>query len=291
MDKCRIVLNQEDNDSIEEGFQKLKHQYLGWLDTPQLLSFDGSISPFLISKKEGTKIHDLEDLEVPENLMLGKRVECFFEHFIKHFTSYNLAAKNLQIIEDKITIGELDFIVRDSKDELVHIELVHKFFLYDSDLEVESENEKWLGPNRNDKLSSKIAKLQQRQFPLLENDRTQEYLKELGISDVIASQKHCFKLSLFIPAQYSIETFETEHKQCLIGYWYTFSQLELLNMENDKFYIPAKIDWLSKPHDDVHWLEYTLFVKELEIKNSQKKSTLFWVQKKDEFLVNFSVWW
>ncbi len=45
--------------------------------------------------------------------VLGKRVEAFFEHQIQQSEDYLLKISNLQIIQNKKTLGELDFIIEE----------------------------------------------------------------------------------------------------------------------------------------------------------------------------------
>jgi len=68
---------------------------------------------------------------------------------------YTILAKNLQIIAEKKTLGELDFIVEAPANEFIHIEMVYKFYLYDPDRKG-SWIEKLVGPNLKDHLSFKV---------------------------------------------------------------------------------------------------------------------------------------
>ena len=84
-------------------------QYEGFLNTDGLLidnTLDG-ISKFELDVKDKVS----EDLvSIPGNIVLGKRIEYLFESYVNESNRYELLAKNIQIIEDKITVGELDFI-------------------------------------------------------------------------------------------------------------------------------------------------------------------------------------
>ena len=80
---------------------------------------------------DNAEIFSDSDLEIPERLMLGKRAERYFSEWIKQSDSYELIAENIQIIENKQTLGEFDFITRRLLDnQLIHIELIYKFYLF-----------------------------------------------------------------------------------------------------------------------------------------------------------------
>ena len=67
--------------------------------------------------------------------------------------------ENVQIIEDKKTIGEIDFIIENiTTKQLIHMELAYKFYLFDPTISSETVNN-WIGPNRNDSLKEKLEKL------------------------------------------------------------------------------------------------------------------------------------
>ena len=66
------------------------------------------------------------------HLRLGKLVEQFVFLQLEALQSIQMIAKNLQIIQDKITIGELDCVFKYLQD-YIHLEIVYKFYLYDDE--------------------------------------------------------------------------------------------------------------------------------------------------------------
>ncbi len=76
---------------------------------------------------------------------------------MKTNSDIEIIGQNIQVIENKITISELDCLILDNH-KPVHIEIVYKFYLYDESL-TGNEIDKWIGPNRNDSLKHKITKL------------------------------------------------------------------------------------------------------------------------------------
>ena len=97
--------------------------------------------------------------ELPTNLRLGHLVERIVSALIKSSTNYKLLFENIQVIEDKKTIGEIDFIVTNKNTKkLTHIELAYKFYLFDPNISSEPISN-WIGPNRNDSLEEKLEKV------------------------------------------------------------------------------------------------------------------------------------
>ena len=52
------------------------------------------------------------EFELPANIRLGHLVEKIVSHLIKASTNYKVLYENIQVIEDKKTIGEIDFIIK-----------------------------------------------------------------------------------------------------------------------------------------------------------------------------------
>ena len=78
-------------------------------------------------------------------MRLGHLVERFVEVEFTANPSIEVRGVNIQIYRDKITIGELDFLVT-SNTEWYHLEVVYKFYLYDDSVG-ESKLDHWIGPN------------------------------------------------------------------------------------------------------------------------------------------------
>ena len=85
-------------------------QYQGYLETEPLFTTENNpFSQHLFKLARSTKAINIE---VKENLMLGKRVEVFFKLQIEATNSYQIILENIQIQKEKRTIGELDFILK-----------------------------------------------------------------------------------------------------------------------------------------------------------------------------------
>lgn len=274
---------------------QIQKQYEGFLNTPPLWENIGpfKMEQFILPPDNGT--HILENINAApgliKNYVLGKRVEIFFSFLIDNSAEYDLIAKNLQIVEEKITIGEIDFLVQDTGNgEILHIEMVYKFYLYDPSLK--EEVHRWIGPNRKDSLSQKIEKLQDKQLPLLYHPETFKYLRELDIDPKEIKQQVCFKAHLFVPLEMYGQKFVLVNNSCIRGYWIRFPEFDKKNYARNEFYIPKKTDWPIDPAGHDEWLIYSevkIMIHEL---NSGKISPMVWMKTPEgDFRSFFVVWW
>ena len=221
---------------------------------------------------------------------LGKIVEEFVFYQLKQLKSVKILAENIQIQQDKLTIGEFDALLCFNKNH-IHLEIVYKFYLYDNTIENDDRLAHWIGPNRKDSLIQKMDKLEQKQFPLLYNLSTQPYLEKYKIKLEDIKQNLLFKAQLFVPYEHKIScNIEPLNKDCIVGFYIPFNNLDCL--KDYKFYIPKKLDWLISPHTDVHWLnieQATILIKEF-IDNQQ--SPLIWLNNHVDCPKKcFITWW
>ncbi|HFU75616.1 MAG TPA: DUF1853 family protein, partial [Arcobacter sp.] len=136
----------------------LREQFLGFYQTPFL--FNNTITQLQLFEFDLINIDQINfsKLKIKQKLPLGKRVEQFFQFYLSHSKRYNIIKQNIQIIHNKNTIGEIDFILYDKlKMKTIHLELVYKFYLYDSTFNDGFHG--YIGPNRDDTLVKKITKL------------------------------------------------------------------------------------------------------------------------------------
>ena len=229
--------------------------------------------------------------------MLGIQAEACFEAYLKHSKNYKLLTANLQIHtstslsnrKEKETIGELDYIVRKLKtNEVVHIELACKFYLYDVDAGV-SEEEKWIGPNRKDSLHEKLEKIKLKQFPLINTRETIQKLKSLDI-ELPTSQELCLKAFLFIPKKMDINIFPDNYKNCIVGHW--IKQVDFINEDGNALYaIPDKKEWLFPYEQITNWLSISEIELEIQKQILDRKSPLIYKKISNEIERFFVVWW
>ena len=225
------------------------------------------------------------------NFVLGKRAESFFDLALTHSDRFQVIAQNIQIQREKITLGEIDFLIQDSINiRQLHVELVCKFYVYDPSFE--NELERWIGPNRKDTLLQKTEKLKQKQLPLLYKPETGPYLSELNLQSEKIQQEVCFKANLFIPKNLKNKEFEDINHQCISGFWIHSQEFTQTDYGKFQFLAPKKQDWCIDPKYGENWVSYSEIKESIGELFLQKKSPLIWVRKNNEqFERLFVVWW
>ena len=139
---------------------------------------------------------DSSPIDKPEKeLIFGKKQEYWVKRYLERH--YELLLSNHTINNDKISIGELDFLFRHNE-ELIHLELACKFYLYDPTL-ANAKLNAWIGPRRKDSLLEKLNKLKKKQFPLLHSNRMKADLSKLGYESNQFKQYLALKGILFTP--------------------------------------------------------------------------------------------
>ena len=262
-------------------------QYQGYLETEPLFTTENNpFSQHLFKLARSTKAINIE---VKENLMLGKRVEVFFKLQIEATNSYQIILENIQIQKEKRTIGELDFILKKNEpSQLMHIEIAYKFYLFDPKIEG-VEIHKWIGPNRNDDLLKKITKLSKHQFPLLYAEETKQHL-ELNTREI--QQKILFKAQLYIPYNFALNNLALINLKAIRGYYISFNEFLKSELLEQDFFIPNKQDWLISPKENKKWFSSDLVLELISESIQLKKSPLIWTKCKSGKVQSvFIVWW
>jgi hypothetical protein len=232
-------------------------------------------------------VTDLE-FQLPSNLRLGHLVEKIVAELIKSSTNYKMLYENIQLVENKKTIGEIDFIIEEIKTKaLIHVELAYKFYLFDPTISEEPINN-WIGPNRNDSLKNKLDKLKRKQFPLLYHNCSKSTIKNIEIDKV--SQALCLLVSLFIPYEYKA-SFSPIYEKAIKGYYLNFETFISLDHSAKTYYIPAKKEWGMEPSENENWTEFNSVEKYISTSIKEKQALLCWQKYKDSYLVFFIVWW
>ena len=112
--------------------------------------------------------------------LLGKRFESLLKFWLNESRSFELLMSNKQLIKDKTTYGEIDFIFRDvESEEVIHLEVACKFYL------AKENKKKWnnfVGPNGSDNLHEKMSKLD-RQLKLFKGERASTLKNQLGFQN------------------------------------------------------------------------------------------------------------
>ncbi len=266
--------------------KELQQQYQGFCESKSL--WKNTLSNIIQNIDFHIFYTNLFKLKLESKLRLGKLVEQFvFNQFLGD-DSIEIIVENLQIQEDKITIGELDCILLKDK-KPIHLEIVYKFYLYDKTIGT-SEIEHWIGPNRRDSFYLKYEKLINKQLPLLHHPKTKEVLKEYNLKAEDISQKVYFKAQLFPHLSELDTTFPLINNECISGF-YIYEE-ELKQFDDCKFYIPTKHNWLIQAHSNVDWLSFENFKTQLNEYLEQKNAPLCWLKKPNGVIFKFFVvWW
>jgi hypothetical protein len=236
------------------------------------------VSNFDFSSGEVIAFSDTS-LNIPERLMLGKRAERYFSEWIKQSQKYDLVAENIQVIEEKQTLGEFDFIVRRKSDQqLIHVELVYKLYLFDPNVNG-TEFQHWIGPNKKDRLDYKLDKLSNHQFPLLFHDAAIAKLSDLNVDTDGIEQQVLFLANLFVPLGNEVQ-FNEVNEDAIEGKWMNLHQWEQTFDSQTLFAIPPKTDWFSKKLEAIEWLSKERAREMILSHHEQQRSPL--VYSKDE---------
>ncbi|MCD8404867.1 DUF1853 family protein [Tenacibaculum dicentrarchi] len=278
---------------MHQQLKDLQLQYEGFLKTPFLWNGKGvfNLQQFEI-KPTKTASFLVEITKIPR---LGKLVERFVSFEFQQDKHLQIIAENIQIQQEKITLGELDcLLLKDEKP--IHVEIIYKFYLYDNsinsekNLEEKNELERWIGPNKKDSLIQKLTKLKEKQLPLLYSKQCENYLKTLNLEAKNLKQQLYFKAQLFVPLKDYGKEFPLINNNCIIGFYVTLQQLN--KFKYYKFYIPNKHNWLTQPHTNIDWLTFNNFTTNLQALLNQERAPLCWLKKSNgELLKFFVIWW
>lgn len=260
-------------------------QYQGYINTPHLWTHHAllGLEQLVISQLPKSNFNQ----SVKGRMPLGKLVERFVIEELNQQSNISILSENIQIQKQKITIGEIDCLLRQN-DISIHLEIIYKFYLYDPDLGP-SEIDRWVGPNRKDNLIKKLHKLKDKQLPLLYSSQTKPLLDDLELNPDDIVQKVFFKAQLFAPYKKDIP-FDLLNKACLTGFYIHVSAIDQFSACT--FYIPDKLDWLIEARDNAQWMNFDQFHKKIREFIQEKRAPLCWFKfPKGKIQKFFVVWW
>ena len=244
-----------------------------------------------------TNIHELKqfsieqksivfNLDIDNKQRLGKYVERFVSHQLVNTEGISLIAENIQISKDKITLGELDFLIN-KNGKPIHLEVIYKFYLCDPSLK---GLDCWIGPNKKDSLVEKLNKLREKQLPLLYSKECEKYLKSISLQSADISQQVYFKAQLFLPLGKNPSINSLINTDCIAGFYCSLHTLT--EFKNAKFFIPSKKDWLMTPHTNVAWMAYEKYLEESKTYLDRQFSPMCWIKSTSgELKKFFLIWW
>lgn len=214
---------------------------------------------------------------IPSNLRLGHQVEHIYLEILKASKSYKVLAHSVQLIDNKQTLGELDYIIKSLKsNEIIHIELAYKFYLLDSNLD--SPIEGLVGPNRNDAFTYKLNKTRNKQMPLLYSEASKRILK-IDVENII--QKVAFYAQIFIPYENKKLRIGILNADCIVGYWMPMDFFQSYEFVEKQYYFPQKSEWIHLPHNDVKWQSFSDTLDTLKQRHALKRSPMIWIKNTD----------
>lgn len=227
----------------------------------------------------------------PNNIRLGHQMEYVFKQLLEYSEGYEVVLHNLPIRQDKITLGEIDFILKDIKNnKLVHVELTYKFYIINP--EIPDPLHQLIGPNMHDAFFAKMQKIKSKQFPLLHSDEAINALINSNIYDINIEHQCCFKAQLFEPYENKSLNLLPLNVNCIVGYWLRFDVFNTSEFTDNEFYIPNKSEWVIEPHDQVQWKTHSEISIDINQSLNKEKSPMVWMRKsKTEFEKFFVVWW
>jgi len=264
----------------------IQRQYQGYLNTALLWKEHDLLGLYQLELPKQNILEFNQSLS--DNLRLGKRVERFVSAELKQNTAIEILLENTQIKQEKITIGEIDCILKQNGVP-IHLEIIYKFYLYDPNVGT-TEIEHWIGPNRKDSLLKKLYKLKDKQLPLIYNEHARSVLKAIHVNPSEILQRVHFKAQLFMPYQGDLDHFNLLNKDCHKGFYIHYSKIK--QFSHCRFYKPNKTDWLVEVQTDVDWVTFLEFEKSISQQMNEETAPLCWIKhlngQTDKFFV---VWW
>ena len=188
-----------------------------------------------------------EVLTEPPARRLGHYFERLYECLMQDLLGWEVMLKNQPVRSNGITLGELDFLVRNPADNVVeHHEVAVKFYLgHQNDCQARPL---WYGPNTRDRLDLKTQRLTDHQSQLTARPETRNLLASLDIQTPV--RPRIFMPGyLFYPLDMPLSPPECIPVGHLRGDWLYISDLDEMNATGNvtaadgKRWIP-----LAKPH-------------------------------------------
>lgn len=170
-----------------------------------------------------------------EKLRLGKYAEELMQFYFQKSIKYTALEHNIQLIDEKLTVGEIDYLLQENKNQnYIHLELAIKFFLK---ININEEHH-WIGPSTKDNLSKKRSKLLNHQLQLT---KTYANLIPEKFQRIDFTPKLLLKGAEFIHfKKYVIQANPFKN-----AWWVHEEDLESIQVINYKFSIvPNRKDWI-----------------------------------------------
>lgn len=184
---------------------------------------------------------------------LGKYFENLYQCLLGELLGWDILLSNQPVRTNGITLGELDFIVRNPVDQAIeHHEIAVKFYLgYPAGHPGNTRTGPlWYGPNASDRLDLKTARLISHQSRLTERPETRELLQGLAIP-VPARARVFMPGYLFYPAGQPLPSPAGVAPNHLRGEWLGIDDLDRMNHAGT---LPETLRGRWVPLVKPHWL-------------------------------------
>lgn len=216
---------------------------LEWiLHSPPLMNTPEDVASFaeLFSQTMAACLNRTENsLAIPPK-KLGIYYENLVEELFKIKPEVFEYKRNIQVKQDKITLGEFDFIGNNQTNSF-HLECAIKFYLR---VGAGDQLSDYIGPGKKDRLDIKWERLLEHQLPLSATEKGIATCKEQGVK--APAQVLLLQGYLFHPFTEGVPTSIAQeiNPNHLKGWWLTHSEIELLEDEFE-FAQMKKPYWLS----------------------------------------------
>jgi hypothetical protein len=220
--------------------------------------FDAKPVPVNMLFNQQASCSELKQYPPPPAFRLGRVFEDVMAKAIIQSHIFELIKRNQKVMQDKITLGEMDFLVLDksvSPHQLTQWELAIKFYLFRPKFDTDRPLERFLGPGGQDRLDKKWHRLIDHQLKMCQRHEARSQLVEEGFT---LSEHPAYWLTglLFYPLGFDpqhayslapelINLINPNHQK---GVWLHRQQCPLLANycnANDRFWIIQKQHWIG----------------------------------------------
>lgn len=228
---------------------------------------------------------------IPQQIRLGHQMEHACRQLLDHCSEYDVLLHNLPIRNGKQTVGEIDFILRETETkQLIHVELTYKFYIINP--EISEPIHQLMGPNKRDMFFTKMEKIKNEQFALLHSKTGIATLEANGIHHKGIAHQTCYKAQLFEPYDSKPLSIRPLNPKCIAGYWLRINELQGASFSSFQFYIPFKTQWVVEPHNEVTWASHYETLLEINMRLIKQNAPMVWMKRSaTEFEKFFVVWW
>lgn len=204
-----------------------------WDQTDCLTEFRACLPALLELDKQPSPL--VEHIESLKPGRLGLRFEALIAYWLGISPNFTLLAKNLQVIIEGHTYGEVDFLIQNTaSQEVIHLEVALKFYLGTTPY---NDPYRWFGTNTQDQLGKKVDHLKSQQTQIYKQHT--KFFNDLGFT---IDKQHCLlKGRLFYPPSIntSPQGVALNH---LKGYWIQAPEV----VDSDRLYSIEKPLWLAE---------------------------------------------